>query len=216
GQEQLDLLARLAMSVAASFPLIIALTILLHLTPFDRSAQAQLLATAALVVLLAITATLRQRSSNIPTLAYALSAGEGSLWRDPFVIIALALVVALAVTAFDVGLGAGSEQATSFSLAMGSSAVNPIQADYVVLEVQSRERFTSTFHIGIAWQGHPLGTSAQFSLQPGQLQQVAVTTTPPPGRGPVSVDATLFKDGASTPYRQLHVWMRTIPYRVPE
>jgi uncharacterized membrane protein len=216
GQEQLDHLARLAMSVAASFPIIIALTILLHLTPFDRSARAQLLAPDALVLLLAIAATLRQRRSNAPTLAYALSSGEGSVWRDPFVLLALAIVVALALAALDAGLGDGSDQATSFSLAMVTTAINPSQTAQVVLDVQSRERFTSSFYIGVSWQGHPLGRSAQFSLQPGQLQRVSVTTTAPPGRGPASVDVTLFKEGLSAPYRRLQLWMRTVPYRVPE
>lgn len=215
GEEQLGHLARLAMSLAASLPLIIALTILQHFTPFDRSASAQLLTTDALVLVLAIAATLRQRRTAGACLTYVLSSGGRTPWRDPYVLIALVLVVVLAGEALNAGLGARSEPTTSLSLAMGDSALNPVQADHVILDVHSREHFASTFQIAVTWQGHPIGQSALFSLQPSQRRREYITTTPPPGHGPVPVDVWLFRDHASVPYRQLHIWMRTIPYRIP-
>jgi len=215
-EESLGHLARISMSLATSFPLIIVLTILLHLTPFARSGQAQLLATDALVMLLVIAATLRQRGSTAAPLTYALSLRASALRRDPFILAALALVVVMAGAALDAWRNARSEQATSFSLAMGETAANPIRADYVILEVQSRERSAHTFYIDVTWRGNTIGASAPFALQPGQTQQVSIKATPPPGNGPVPIDVTLMKDGADRPYRQLHIWMRTIPFRAPE
>lgn len=213
-QDQLDHLARLALSLAAGFPLVIALTLLLHLTPFDRSDPAQLLAMDALALALAAAATLRQRQTAAP-LAYTLALGGEAPWRDPYILIALALVIVLASAALNAALGADSTGATSFSLAMGDGAVNPIQADHVILEVQNRERETRSYYIAVTWRGHALGESAPFSLQPGQRRQVSVTTTAPPGDGPVAEDIALFREHAATPYRRLHVWVRTIPFRVP-
>ena len=215
-EEALSHLARFCLSLACSFPLIILLTIILSVTPLERSADAQILATDGLVLLLAVAATLRQRRLfSAVRLTYVLSSGDGSIWRDPFAIIALVLAIGLAAVSIASVVGANHEQATSLSIPTAGTRANPIQASQVTVDVHSHEQSPKSFQVVVSWQGQILGKSAPFALLPDQRQQEQIATTSPPGQGPVAVDVMLLEQGSTTPYRQLHVWMRTVPYSIP-
>jgi uncharacterized membrane protein len=215
-EEGLGHLARFGLSLACSFPLIIVLTIVLSASPFERSPDAQIVLTDVLVLLLALAATYRQRQTLADArLIYVLSSGDGSIWRDPFAIIALLLAVGLAAASIASVVGANHEQATSLSIPSGGTPANPIQATQVTVDIHSHEQKTKMFQVVVSWQGQVLGKTASFPLQPDQRQEEQITTTPPPGQGTAPVDVMLFEQGSTTPYRQLTVWMRTVPFRSP-
>ena len=215
-EEGLGHLERFGLSLACSFPVIIVLTIVLSASPFDRSPGAQILLTDVLVLLLALIATYRQRHTPADArLTYVLSSGDGSIWRDPFAIIALLLAIGLAAASIASIVGASHEQATSLSVPTGGTPANPIQVNQVTVVVHSHEQTAMTFTVVVFWQGQVLGKTAHFLLQPNQRQEEQITTTPPPGQGAAPVDVMLFEQGSTTPYRQLTVWMRTVSFRRP-
>lgn len=213
-EEDMGHLLRVGLSLACSFPLIIFFALVLSITPFDRSAAAQVLAMDGLLLALAGAATWRQwREPAAQRLAYLLGTGDSSLLRDPFVLFSLALAAVLTVAAITSVTGATRELATALSIPNGGTATNPIQANSISVRVESHELTPTAFQIVVSWQGQVLGRSTPFVLEPGQMAIQHVDTTPPPGQGQTSVDILLFKQGDGVPYRQLHVWMRTIPFR---
>lgn len=215
-EEDMGHLLRFGVSLACSFPLIIFLTLALSVTPFDRSASAQILTTDGFLLVLTAAATWRQRCEPAgKRLTYLLATGDGSLLRDRFVLVSLALAAVLTVAAISSVTGANRDLATALSIPTGGTATNPIQANSVTVQVESHEAATETFQVAVSWQGQALGRSALFTLQPGQSTSQQIATTPPPGQGPAPVDVMLFKQGETVPFRQLRVWMRTIPYRPP-
>lgn len=215
-EEALGHLERVGLALACSFPLIIVLTIVLSASPFERSVDAQIVLTDVVVLLMALVATYRQR--HIPadaSLTYVLSSGDGSIWRDPFAIIALLLATGLAAASIASVVGASHEQATSLSIPTGGTPANPIQPTQVNVAIHSHEQSTRAFQVIVTWKGQVLGETAIFPLHPDQQVEETVTTTAPPGQGETPVDVILFEQGTSTPYRQLTVWMRTVPFRSP-
>jgi uncharacterized membrane protein len=209
-------LLRFGLSLACSFPLIILLTLAMSVTPFERSATVQILAMDGLILLLAAVATWRQRREPAGRrLAFLLSTGDRSLFRDRFTWLSLALAIVLIAAALTSVISSTHDLTTALSIPTGGTATNPIQADRVTVDVQSHETATETFTISISWQGQILGQSAPFTLQPGQTAVQQIATTAPPGQGPAPVDVMLLKQGNTVPFRQLRVWMRTVPYRLP-
>lgn len=215
-EDDMGHLLRFCLSLACSFALIILLTLALSITPVERSAPAQLLAMDGLILVLVVLAVWRQRRMpRAAQLAYVLSVGSGSLHRDPFVLIALALTLVVAAATIHAAVGANSNLATALSIPTGGDMANPVQPDSLMVDVQSHEAATVTFQVVVTWQDQTLGRSAPFALQPGQSIEEHVATTPPPGQGPVPVNVMLFAQGHAAPFRQLRIWMRTIPYRPP-
>lgn len=215
-EEDMGHLLRIGLSLACSFPLIIVLTLGLSVTAFDRSAAAQILAMDGLLLVLAVAATWRQwREPAAQRLYYLVATGDGSLLRDPFALASLALAAVLTVAAITSVIGTGRDLTTALSILTGGTPANPIQANSVTVHVESHEAATKTFQIAVSWQGRDLGRSGFFTLQPGQSTIQEVGTTPPPGQGPAPVDVMLFRQGDTVPFRQLRVWMRTVPYRLP-
>jgi len=136
------------------------------------------------VLLLALAATYRQRQTLADArLIYVLSSGDGSIWRDPFAIIALLLAVGLAAASIASVVGANHEQATSLSIPSGGTPANPIQATQVTVDIHSHEQKTKMFQVVVSWQGQVLGKTASFPLQPDQRQEEQITTTPPTWAG---------------------------------
>jgi hypothetical protein len=215
-EQDMGHLLRCGLSLACSFPLIILLTLLMSVTPFNRSATAQILAMNGLLFLLAAAATWRQwREPAARRLTYLLATGDGSLFRDRFALASLALAAVLTVAAITSVIGSGRDLSTALSIPTGGTSVNPIQANSVAVHVESHETAPKGFQIRVSWQGHDLGRSAPFTLQPGESTTQTVETTPPPGQGPAPVDVMLFRQGDTVAFRQLRVWMRTVPYRPP-
>jgi hypothetical protein len=214
-EDDLGHLLRLGLAPAGSFALIILVTLGLSVSPVSRSATAELLAMDGLVLLLAATATLRQRRQPPATrLRFSVTTGDGSLLRNRFTLIALAFAIVLIVAAVVGTVDAGQGPTTALSIPAGGQT-NPIEADGITVDVESHESAPINFQLVVSWEGQVIGRSSFFSLVPNGQAETHVSTTPPPGTDPVPVDVILFKQGDPVPFRRLRVWMRTMPYRIP-
>lgn len=215
-ERDLGHLHRFVLALACSFALIILQSLLLSATPVARSGPAQILSMDALVLALAGAATLRHHTTTADDrLAFTVSFGRSPVWRHPVVPVTAGLAVLL-TAAVAIGVAAPADAvSTELAIPVSSGPTIPIQPSGVTVEVRSHEAADATFRVVVTHQGQVLGRSASFTLHPGGRWQSRIATTPPAGNGPVAVDVILTKQGSAVPYRQLRVWMRTIPYRTP-
>lgn len=209
----LDHLLRVCLSLACSFALIILFSALIALSPLDRSTNVELVSVYVAIVGLAIAATARHRSLPLHEQpVYRLTFSTRGLLRDRFTLIGLLFCVTLSAGAL-IGVAPGGGQATELSLVGVEGTIRPVQPDGLTVDVHSHESAATTFQLVVTWQGQVIGHSPFFTVRPGQTSREPLHTTPPPGTGPTPINVMLIKQGSTTPYRQLTVWVRTIPYR---
>lgn len=132
-----------------------------------------------------------------------------------------AVIVALTMLPL-VALGAGitlhtrpSPGSTELFVEQRPDASTTFKGPAVTIVIVNREPDTARFVLELAYEARPVARSAEFALSPGQTRKWELRFAPLFWPDAVPVNVYLLKQGATTPYRQLTLWLYEPPRRTP-
>jgi len=218
-KDDLDAIERIALSLGLSIAVVPLIGLALNYSPWGIRLNPILAFVTLFIVLAATAAWLRRRTLPVGDASgldveLQLPSWSGIRWADRLVALALVLSLAgLGVAAFFVATSRGSsEQFTEFYVLGpgGKAEAYPTltkvgESATVILGVVNQEGQDTTYQVGVKIDGEIIDSIDNLSLADDERWEERVAIVPSHAGDDQKVEFLLYKEGASEPYRSLHL-----------
>jgi len=211
----LEDLPRASLSVLLSVAVTALAALTLSYTGLGITRASAMVSLLVVSVALSVSAIFRQRRLDAKARLYHQLHLRPGLPGIRAAMVALSLLLLVALGAGFALRARPSQGATELFVEHGPDAFTTFKGPAATVVIVSRESESARFTLELVYQARPVARTAEFALSPGQTRKWELRFAPVFWPDHVPVNVYLLKQGASTPYRQLTLWLYEPAERTP-